>query len=139
MSQSIRHVWPDPFRGIHWLNVNLPGVVIATIVPRPLRRSIDGRVFVQYTHDIVVSAVVVTVCEWGPTDVDAYSDPPIGSLHRGDAAISVSNVRPYVREYSNEPAQQGGGVEFVINVDYSEPLFIATTITVFDELPRMSR
>jgi hypothetical protein len=138
MSQSIRQVWPEPFQGTQWVNVNLPGVVIATMVPRQIRGSIAGRPFVTYTYDIVVSAVVVTVCEWDPNWFDVNEEHPIGSLHRGDAIMSVSNVRPYVRE-PRMKWQQGGGVEFVINVAYSQPLFVATTVTVFDELPQMSR
>jgi hypothetical protein len=134
MSRSFRHVWPDPIKGTHWLNLDLPGVVVTTIVLRKLPRSIDGRDFVQWTHDQVVSAVAVTACEWNPTAIDAGSDLPEGGLHRGDAVITVSNVRPYVREPGGV-----GGVEFVVTVDHPSPLLIATTVTVFDELPTMSR
>ena len=59
------------------------------------------------------SAVVVTACEWNPTEIDAHTDPPEGGLHRGDAVITVSNVRPYVRQQDG-----GGSVEFVVNVDF---------------------
>jgi hypothetical protein len=138
MSKTFRHVWPEPFQGKNWLNLNLPGVVIANVIPRKLQGSIGGQTFVYYTHDIVVSAVVVTASEWSTTEGDSYSQPPVGALHRGDAIITVCNVRPYVRNYGNLPADQGGGVEFVVNVDFPSPLLIATTITVFDEVPTMS-
>ncbi len=118
MPQSFRHFWPDPVRGRVWFNYNLPGVIVR-----------KGNV-------PTVSSVMVTACEWQPAG-GVFGRA--GSLHRGDANIWVSNVRPYVRaENETDPVRQGGGVEFVINVDWETPLLVATTITVFDEAVTIS-
>ena len=112
MSQSFRHYWPEPFKGRVWLNFNLPGVIV--------RRN--G----------IVSAVTITASEWQPA---GGIFGRAGNLHRGDANIWVSNVRPYVRNPGTDDLmQQNGGVEFVINVDFKTPLLVATTITVLDEV-----
>ena len=114
MPQSFRHFWPDPVRGRVWFNYNLPGVIVR-----------KGNV-------PTVSAVVITASEWQLIGGIAGR---AGVLHRGDANIWVSNVRPYVRSPNEtDPVRQNGGVEFVINVDWATPLLVATTITVFDEV-----
>jgi hypothetical protein len=102
-------------QGRVWFNYNLPGIV--------LRRN--G----------AVSAVVVTASEWHPAG-GLFGNA--GVLHRGDANIWVSNVRPYVRVVNAEGVAQQGGVEFVVNVDWGAPLHVATTITVLDEIVQVA-
>jgi hypothetical protein len=106
VSKSFCHFWTDPVQGRTWFNYNLPGVIV-------IKGDIPA-----------VSAVVITASEW------LFGQA--GTLHRGDANIWVSNVRPYVRSFDSDPVKQNGGVEFVVNVDWDTPLLVATTITVFD-------
>src|SRR4051794_19997117 len=48
---------------------------------------------------------------------------------RGDANVWVTNVCPHFNDhFNNEP----GGVEFVLHVDWPNPLDIAVTLTVED-------
>jgi hypothetical protein len=78
-----------------------------------------GRVKLDLTwHEISRNSVVVITASQG--------DPPITSPLRparwvGAANFTVSNVAP-----------RDGGVIFVVNIDWSEPLNLWTYITVFD-------
>jgi hypothetical protein len=125
VSRSFRHYWPYPIQGRQWLNLNLPGLVIMT------PRGVD-----PYAGDTALSAVLITACEyWPPGNRGPFYDFRDQTLIRGDANIWVSNIRPYVRRWWNaaDPVLQNGGVEFVINVNWFEPLFVATTVTVLDD------
>jgi hypothetical protein len=50
------------------------------------------------------------------------------AYHLGDADIWVSNVSPHA-----------GGVEFILHVDWPEPLNVAVTISVEDDDPQQFR
>lgn len=105
MSRTVRVLWTEAVTG--WFNFDWPGVI-------------DG-----------TSVVHISACEWDPTfppgdishDVDFANK--IGALRwRGDANIYVKNVHPH--------DSGGGGVEFVLQVDWDTPLRVCTDITVFD-------
>jgi hypothetical protein len=50
----------------------------------------------------------------------------------GDANIWVSNISPHFNDhFIGEP----GGVEFIVNVDFPQPLDVGVTITVEDTTP----
>jgi hypothetical protein len=61
----------------------------------------------------------------------------VGGVHQewryllGDANIWVSNISPHFGEFSGDL----GGVEFIVNVDWPQPLDIGVTITVETNTP----
>jgi hypothetical protein len=50
----------------------------------------------------------------------------------GDANVWVSNVSPH---YNSHFGGEQGGVEYILNVDWPEPLDIGVTVTVEDQTP----
>jgi hypothetical protein len=72
------------------------------------------------------STVVITAAQYDPNNV-----PPIHPdervRHLGDANIWISNIGPH-----GEDGTPNNGVEFIINVDFFEPLFVVVDITVLD-------
>ena len=107
MSRTFRVLWKQASSG--WFNFNWPGVINET------------------------SVVQISACEADPGfpldvishDVDFANK--IGGLRwRGDASIYVKNIRPH--------ASGGGGVEFVLEVDWDAPLRVITDITVLDPI-----
>ena len=73
-------------------------------------------------HD---SVVLVTAAEY------AVAAPPTDE-HRfiGAASITVENIAPH-----GPPYDPNHGVTFVVNVDWPNPLYIVTDITVLDSRP----
>ena len=111
MSQSIRFLLRG-VRGRHRQNFNWPGVIRS-------RQSV-----------VHITAGEATL--GSPSEVLG----PNGSLieqdwvyHLGDANVWVSNISPH------DDAGGGGGVEFIVNVDFSAPLDVGVTITVEDRTP----
>jgi hypothetical protein len=82
----------------------------------------NGRVTLNYNWDAIDqdSVVVVTVSECAPDGVRFI----------GAANISADNIAPH-----GPPYDPNHGVTFVVNVDWPEPLRIATDITVLDAKP----
>jgi hypothetical protein len=74
------------------------------------------------------SVVLITASEYVPL----ANPPPGANLQRfvGDANIWVSNIAPH-----GPPFDDNHGVTFVINVDFSRPLFVVFDITVLDAKP----
>ena len=102
MARTIRVRWPNQSTG--WKNSNWTGVI-------------NGR-----------SVVYISACE-----ATALPPPEIGTTpqefiatarFRGAAVIGVRNVHPH--------DDGGGGVEFVLEVNWGSPLNIVTDITVED-------
>lgn len=102
MARTIRVWWPNQSTG--WKNFNWSGVI-------------NGR-----------SVVYISACE-----ATALPPPEIGTTpqdfiattrFRGAAVIGVRNVHPH--------DDGGGGVEFVLEVNWGSPLNIVTDITVED-------
>src|SRR2546423_9591713 len=109
MSQSVRVYW-KPTHGRHTMNFNWPDVINAR------------------------SVVVVTASEYDPErglpEIPLPGGPPIpGDDERyryvGEAVISVASVSPHGPEGADP-----GGVSFDLHVDWPDPLFVATDITV---------
>jgi hypothetical protein len=74
------------------------------------------------------SVVLVTASEYVPQP----NPPQAANLQRfiGDATISVDNIAPH-----GPPFDANHGVTFVVNVNFSRPLFVVTDITLFDSPP----
>jgi hypothetical protein len=102
MARTIRVWWPNQSTG--WKNFNWTGVI-------------NGR-----------SVVHISACE-----AAALPPPQIGTpvqdfiartRFRGSAVIGVRNVHPH--------DEGGGGVEFLLEVNFGRPLNIVTDITVVE-------
>ena len=103
MARTIRVWWPNQSTG--WKNFNWTNVI-------------NGR-----------SVVHISACEAAalpsPTPIGGVTQDVIGNLRiRGAAVIGVRNVHPH--------DDGGGGVEFVLEVNFGSPLNIVTDITVED-------
>jgi hypothetical protein len=74
------------------------------------------------------SVVLITASEYVPQP----NPPPGANLQRfvGDASIRIDNISPH-----GPPFDNNRGVTFVVNVDFPQPLFIVTDITVLDDKP----
>jgi hypothetical protein len=75
------------------------------------------------------SVVHISACEYDVNELNLFG---VEGMHRsrGDAAISVKNVRPHG---PNPGDTITGGVEFFLEVDWDSPLLVATDISVFDD------
>jgi hypothetical protein len=95
---------------------------------RILYRGVNGRLPENYNWDAINanSAVVITAAEWKATG--GIAPPTVGRPHLGAANVYVTNVGPH------DPEGGTGGVEFILNVDWSSPLDVIVTITVFDDV-----
>jgi hypothetical protein len=122
VSYSFRYYWPDPVSS-GWMNIN------AGVVRQYARNSNFG----------AVSAVVMTASEYKKVGrIERIGIIGEGvQLWRGDAEIWVSNVRPYIRNLTEDPNQQNGGIEFYLHVGYHTPLLVATTVTILDGSPSL--
>jgi hypothetical protein len=52
--------------------------------------------------------------------------------HLGDASVWISNVSPH---FNSHFGGEVGGVEYLLHVDFSNPIDVAVTITVEDNSP----
>jgi hypothetical protein len=78
---------------------------------------------INATSVVHISAAEVTT--WGSAQLLTDGNQTQNFLyHLGDADISVSNIAPH-----------NGGVEFILHVNWHEPLNVAVTITVEDHGP----
>ena len=102
MSYTQRVYYPEPFKGRVHLNR-------------------------YFTRDIINSdsVVVITASEYQP-EVVPPNYPNERLRFTGDANIWVSNISPHGEGTPNF------GVEFAINVDFFNPLFVVVDITVID-------
>jgi hypothetical protein len=91
-----------PSQSTGWLNFNWTGVINASSV----------------VHISACEAVAV------PQSLGAVQDVVAESRFRGAAVIGVRNVHPH--------NDGGGGVEFVLEVNWGSPLNVVTDITVED-------
>jgi hypothetical protein len=81
---------------------------------------------VQLANINTTSTVIVTAAEYSPERVPpAHPNERVRNL--GDANIWVSNIGPH-----GDDGTPNNGVEFIINVDFSRPLFVVVDITVLD-------
>jgi hypothetical protein len=109
---------------------------------RFVKRGVRGRVRQNFNTGLIksrTSVVHITAAEIKPPDP---SVPPVFKqvgepdqnfiYHLGDASVWVSNISPHFQDhFDHEP----GGVEFILNVDFSSPIDVAITITVEDSFP----
>jgi hypothetical protein len=72
------------------------------------------------------SVVVITAAEYSPELVPP-NHPNERVRHLGDANIWVSNVGVH-----GDDGTPNNGVEFAVNVDFPNPLFVVVDITVLD-------
>lgn len=79
-------------------------------------RSVENFRAPQITHDSVVH---ISVSEATPIPPQSFT--PIFSRFVGGATISVHNIAP-----------SDGRVDFVVNVEWGDPLSIVTDITILD-------
>jgi hypothetical protein len=108
---------------------------------RHVLRGVHGRVRANYNLAFIRSTSVVTITAAQITALDPTLDKPFREVgepgqdfryHLGDANVWVSNVSPHYNDhYANEP----GGVEYILHVDWPDPLDIAVTITIDDRFP----
>jgi hypothetical protein len=114
MSQSIRFVR----KGVHGRvsqNFNLPGIIksrqaVVHISAAEVQRAPDSEVV-------------------GPNGQVVKQN---FTYHVGDANVWVSNISPHFNDhFPGEP----GGVGFVLNVDFPQPIDVAITITVEPQTP----
>ena len=81
---------------------------------------------VQLSNVNTTSSVLVTAAEYNPSNVPpAHPDERVRNL--GDANIWISNIGPH-----GDDGTPNNGVEFIINVDFSVPLFVVVDVTVLD-------
>ena len=99
-ARTIRVFWRSARTG--WFNFNWNGVITAN------------------------SVVHVSACEAGFPEGSIFGTEGVIRF-RGDAAIWVKNVRPHG---PNPGDTITGGVEFFLQIDWPDPLSIATDITV---------
>ena len=99
-------------------------------MPQTIRKywgRLQGKARLNYNWDAIKhdSTVIITASEYIRTD-------PVRNDFRftGDASITVENIAPH-----GPPFDPNHGVTFIVNVDWGEPLFIATDITVLDNIP----
>ncbi|OMH34855.1 hypothetical protein [Tersicoccus sp. Bi-70] len=94
---------------------------------RLVYRNMQGRCRINHDWEPIAkrSAVLVTAAEW-VAGRDPYDET--GRPHLGDADIWVSNIGPH------DPEGAAGGVEFILHVDWDEPLAVQVTITVFEPI-----
>jgi hypothetical protein len=107
-------------------------------MPRTVRKywgPLKGRESINFNWPPIGanSIVIVTACEYilasapGETFIDQNNQRFIGS-----ANVTVSNVAPH-----GPPWDANNGVTFVVNVDWPNPIRIATDITVLDSAPEL--
>jgi hypothetical protein len=85
-----------------------------------------NRANIQLSNVDTTSTVVVTAAEYHPESVPpAHPDERVRRL--GDANIWISNIGPH-----GDDGTTNRGVEFIINVDFPNPLFVVVDITVLD-------
>jgi hypothetical protein len=107
-------------------------------MPRTVRKywgPLKGRVPLNFNWPPIEanSIVVVTACEYlrtsppSETFVDQNNQRFVGA-----ANVTVSNVAPH-----GPPWDANHGITFVVNIDWPDPILIATDITVLDSLPEV--
>ncbi|MDQ2688529.1 MAG: hypothetical protein M3Y28_11760 [Armatimonadota bacterium] len=75
------------------------------------------------------SAVIITAAEFTPVFGGLGGGPKtLGRPHLGAANIFVTNIGPH------GPEPDTGGVEFLLHVDWDNPLDVVVTITVLDDI-----
>jgi hypothetical protein len=102
---------------------------------RYLIRGVRGRVRANFNWPIITarSVVHVTAGQVGFGTTQVHPTPPTQNFFYilGDADVWVSNISPHKNEFSGQP----GGVSFILHVAWPDPLDVAVTITVEDNLP----
>lgn len=95
---------------------------------RILYRGVKGRVRNNFNWPPIHknSAVIITACEYSPDDTPTFVEG--GRPNLGDATIFVTNVGPH------NPEGGDGGVEFYLHVDWPDPLNVAVTISVLEDI-----
>jgi len=93
-----------------------------------------GRVRCTFSWSVIneQSVVLVSASEGIPTGSTAA-----GNRFVGAADITVRNIAPFGHtEWTGGIPPTGGGVVFIVTVDWNEPLPIWVDITVLDEYPQ---
>ena len=108
--RTIRVFWNNVSTG--WHNFNWDGVI--------------------FGNSVVQISICVSICESTPPVAGvpvSIGGPGNMERKRGDAVLSVKNVRPH---FPNPGDPITGGVEFYIENTFGQPLPAAIDITVFD-------
>lgn len=118
---------------------------------RHVIRRVHGRFRANFNTDAIKSTgsvVNITAAEIKPRDlaIVPVTDPAFSPIfgvpnpppqnfiyHLGDANVWVTNVSPHGP--NNHFVNEGGGVEYILNVDFPNPIDVAVTITVEDAFP----
>jgi hypothetical protein len=98
---------------------------------RILYRDQKGRIPKNWNLDIINldSAVIITAAEFGPNFGGLGGGlKTLGRPKLGAANVYVTNVGPH-----GSPGE-AGGVEFILHVDFDEPLDVVVTITVVEDI-----
>ena len=78
----------------------------------------------------VDTAVIITAAEFRPQFGEFFSEhKTIGRPHLGAANVYVTNVGPH-----GGPGGEAGGVEFLLHVDFDQPLDVIVTITALEDI-----
>jgi hypothetical protein len=76
------------------------------------------------------SAVTITAAEFGPQFGGLGGGPKtLGRPHLGVAHVYVTNVGPH-----GVAGGEAGGVEFLLHVEFDQPLDVVVTITVEEDI-----
>lgn len=102
-----------------------------------IRRGVHGRVIGNFNMPGIIKSRLAVV-HMSAGEVKPGPRQAEGGVvqdwiyHLGDANIYVMNVCPHFNDhFGGEP----GGVEYVLSVDWHEPLDVMVTLTVEDEVP----
>jgi hypothetical protein len=87
----------------------------------------ENRVNIQIPVD-TTSVVLVTACEYNPEEVPP-SHPEERRRHLGGALVWVSDIVVH-----GDDGTANNGVEFHLNVEFPNPIFVLADITVLDPL-----
>jgi hypothetical protein len=82
---------------------------------------------VQIAGVNTTSVAIITAAEYKPENVPP-NHPNERIRHLGDANVWVSNVGVH-----GDDGTPNDGVEFIINVDFPQPLFVVVDITILDD------
>jgi hypothetical protein len=110
---------------------------MASTSVRFVKRRVRGRIPQNFNlPGIIKSAQAVVHMTAG--EITAGPRTQVGNVaqdfiyHIGDANVWISNVSPH---FNSHFGGEVGGVEYVLNVDFPNPIDVAITITVEENTP----
>jgi hypothetical protein len=97
---------------------------------RQYYEPVKGRLNANFNWPGVItskSVVMITASEYKPEPGNQHFQHSDYTRFRGDANVWVSSIAPH-----GPNNEDPGGVEFAVNVDWSNPIPVVVDITVFD-------